>query len=422
MALPQQLKSARMTNDTIGFNIDNEVGNLEKALCDILGFTEDVDVTESPLGCDNSGRLTKALLLQKAAGPVGHRFLDSDSGKEFRIAIDGTDITIDENTGTEGSPVWTNRASMAIATGVWTFTGTPVGPSADPTADDELARKAYVDAQVAASLPLTGGTLSGPLVLNDDPAADLEAATKQYVDSNAGLRGFFSKLLVRNNAVTPASKIDVSASTAIVENSSGDLKSLIDVSSTVNFGANGADGLDTGSLSNDNWYYVFVIAKADGTKACLGSLSSSSPTMPSGYTFKLLLSAVYYTGGAFRNIVQRGKMVYSMDQLSFLAITETSWTSKDMSAYIPPNATVLLAQPYANAPWTFGIAIAWDSSGAKNKLPINLYSNGVAFQSTTIAFSTIRYLLNPDSPQTVYGICDSARPGYFYLEGYELDI
>ena len=145
MALPSQLKTARMTNDTLGVDIDNNVGALEQAICDILGFTPNVDVTESPLSCDNSGRLTKALLRLYAAGPVGVRYRDTTSVKEVRIALSGTNLVIDENTGTEGAPTWTNRASMAIATGVWTLTGIPVGPAANPTVDNELARKAYVD-------------------------------------------------------------------------------------------------------------------------------------------------------------------------------------------------------------------------------------------------------------------------------------
>lgn len=56
---------------------------------------------------------------------------------------------------------------------------------------DELAAALGDDANFAATvtnalagkLPLTGGTLSGPLVLDDDPAVALEAAPKQYVDA-----------------------------------------------------------------------------------------------------------------------------------------------------------------------------------------------------------------------------------------------
>jgi hypothetical protein len=36
-------------------------------------------------------------------------------------------------------------------------------------------------------LPLTGGTLTGPLYLAADPAAALGAATRQYVDNSVGL-------------------------------------------------------------------------------------------------------------------------------------------------------------------------------------------------------------------------------------------
>tara|TARA_Y100000401_G_scaffold113517_1_gene114277 strand:- start:11 stop:505 length:495 start_codon:yes stop_codon:yes gene_type:complete len=39
----------------------------------------------------------------------------------------------------------------------------------------------------AEGLPISGGTMTGPLTLAADPVTDLQAATKQYVDSNATL-------------------------------------------------------------------------------------------------------------------------------------------------------------------------------------------------------------------------------------------
>lgn len=39
----------------------------------------------------------------------------------------------------------------------------------------------------AEGLPISGGTMTGPLTLAADPVLDLQAATKQYVDSNATL-------------------------------------------------------------------------------------------------------------------------------------------------------------------------------------------------------------------------------------------
>lgn len=114
MALPDQLKSARLTNTSLASTIDDRMGDLEKAIAAILGVTIDTDVTESALAADNAGRITKALLRQKAAGPVGLRILDSTSGKEFRLVLDGDDLKLDENTGSEETPTWTNRITSPL--------------------------------------------------------------------------------------------------------------------------------------------------------------------------------------------------------------------------------------------------------------------------------------------------------------------
>lgn len=72
-----------------------------------------------------------------------------------------------------------------------TYTQLKVG---SPSADNDAATKAYVDAnkgmtQAAADsryLKLAGGTLTGPLTLSGSPTSDLQAATKGYVDSHSG--------------------------------------------------------------------------------------------------------------------------------------------------------------------------------------------------------------------------------------------
>ena len=46
-----------------------------------------------------------------------------------------------------------------------------------------------------AFLPLTGGTLTGPLVLPNDPTQALQAATKQYVDAAVSPTTFNTKFL-----------------------------------------------------------------------------------------------------------------------------------------------------------------------------------------------------------------------------------
>jgi hypothetical protein len=153
MALPQQLKSARMTDATIVSAVDNHVGDIEGAICDILGITINSDVTESHFLLNNAGQITKALIRQAAAPPVGWRFRDTTNGKEFRLVINNTSVLIDENTGTEPSPVWTNRLTIAIGTGLPTLAG-----ATDPSNANDLARKGYVDAQVAGVAGFPAGT------------------------------------------------------------------------------------------------------------------------------------------------------------------------------------------------------------------------------------------------------------------------
>src|SRR5262245_20051540 len=50
----------------------------------------------------------------------------------------------------------------------------------------DINDNAWVDLATGSSaLPISGGTMTGPLVLYDNPAAALEAAPKQYVDNIA---------------------------------------------------------------------------------------------------------------------------------------------------------------------------------------------------------------------------------------------
>lgn len=61
----------------------------------------------------------------------------------------------------------------------------------DPTVPLEAATKGYVDGTVQSAtlgfLHLSGGTMVGPLILASDPTGAMQAATKEYVDANSSL-------------------------------------------------------------------------------------------------------------------------------------------------------------------------------------------------------------------------------------------
>lgn len=123
MALPAQLKSARLTDQTDISSIpgtSGPVAAMEKALADMFGMQTNTAVTVSPFACSNSGQLKKILLLAGATGsihPVGWRFRDTTFGTEYRIAFDNGKLVLDRNTGTEDFPSWTNFWSITTADG-----------------------------------------------------------------------------------------------------------------------------------------------------------------------------------------------------------------------------------------------------------------------------------------------------------------
>ena len=142
MALPQQLKSSptRAQGTDLGSTVPSTLAALESVLCDIFGFTPNVDITASPFSFDNAGEITKQLVLQKAAGPVGWRFRNSTNSKEMRIALNSNILQFDQNTGSEVSPTWVTRFSINVDTGA--LTGAAVSTSAPglaPTGDNNVA-------------------------------------------------------------------------------------------------------------------------------------------------------------------------------------------------------------------------------------------------------------------------------------------
>ena len=240
----------------------------------------------------------------------------------------------------------------------------------------------------------------------------------------------FYKLKVSNNAVTPATKIDISADSIMVADTSHNALNLKNFSVTVNCGVPGANGLDTGALAT-GWYYFYAIAKADGTMAGLASTSATTPAMPSGYTFKKLVSALYYTGGgsnSFLPIKQYDKMVWiSSGGAALFGVSAASWTLKDLSGVVPSNPISVIVQPYSVGDFDIAFKISWDSGGTENLLRITLAKSPL-FSGTPPAWNAVdgtpfTYLLNPSAPQTLYAYgYDSNTRGGLSCLAYELDI
>lgn len=150
----------------------------------------------------------------------------------------------------------------------------------------------------------------------------------------------FNNLIITNNATNPNYQVDVNADEEILfETTTGASKKFTTADLTISIATSGANGLDTGSEAASTWYHIWVIGKTDGTKAGLLSLSSTAPTMPSGYTYKAYAGAIYNDASSnFIKIYQKEKWVARDTRNVLTAGTATTPTAIDITTAVPPTA------------------------------------------------------------------------------------
>lgn len=95
--------------------------------------------------------------------------------------------------------------------------------------------------------------------------------------------------------------VNINAGSASLVDPAGNVNTHMGIyNEVINFNTTGANALDSGTKAANTWYSIWLIS--DGVQvAALASTSSTAPTMPSGYTFKLRVGWVRTdsTGNAF---------------------------------------------------------------------------------------------------------------------------
>jgi hypothetical protein len=101
----------------------------------------------------------------------------------------------------------------------------------------------------------------------------------------------------------------VTADSLILRDANGETVNAISVSTSIASGTSGANGIDTGAIAASTWYAVWTIYNpTTNTVAGLISLSTTAPTMPSGYTFKARQGMVRTDGSShFLRTLQYGR-------------------------------------------------------------------------------------------------------------------
>jgi len=145
--------------------------------------------------------------------------------------------------------------------------------------------------------------------------------------------------LICKHVTTTTVDIDADA-ILLLDSTTGDGYKAESINLTLAITTSGLLGLDTGSEANSTWYYLWVIYNGTTVSGII-STSSTAPTMPSGYTYKGLVGAVYNgSGGNLSDFHQVGGVVVRSTKQVLSAGAATTITSVDLATAIPLLAKV----------------------------------------------------------------------------------
>lgn len=275
----------------------------------------------------------------------------------------------------------------AANTGVCTFNANGIGA----VAIKKLLDGSYVDL-AAGDIPadhlcfmIYSGTLGAMVLINPNQAAVVTAARTGFTNLVATVTG--------NTTMT------ITADEVTLKNASGQYVTKTGVNLTsLNTGNSGANGLDMGSIQANMSYFHFVIYNGI-TVAGLLSLSSTAPTLPSGYTYYARSGAVITdaSGNLLRTTQAGNKVFYNLGinptQYPIVAsgiqgsFGPSSWTpvAASVNGIVPSTAKLIIMilrfttggnvsaiAPNTNYSGMYSVNPPFYSYGSSGNIPINL--------------------------------------------------
>lgn len=282
-----------------------------------------------------------------------------------------------------------------------------------------------------AKMAVTPNTANGHVKLDGSghlPALDASALTNLPVQAGTPSPAFFKNLKI---TVTSNTAATLTADSVVLDNGAGAYKLVNSVSLTLGTGTSGANGLDTGSMANSTWYYVWAINNGT-TTAVLISTSSTAPTMPSGYTYKARLGAVRTNGSAqlYRTIQYGRKARWVVDgtlltgppqMASGVAgtISSGTWVAVATGAFVPATASSVIVVSNSASANTFQIVVVPNNSyagytignGTSQTVGWQMMSQGYINQTAEIVLES----------SNIYWACSNAN-GTIQCYGWEDNI
>jgi hypothetical protein len=133
----------------------------------------------------------------------------------------------------------------------------------------------------------------------------------------------------------------------------------------VDLSISGIGGLDTGTKANSTWYYIWLISNGVVDRL-LGSLSSSTPTMPSGFSYKKLIGACKTSSAG--NVLSYRQ---TNDIVRFTRDTSASSVYDGIQTII---STTTNSTNISNDSWTPSATVVRANSGANSFVPIEAHT------------------------------------------------
>lgn len=205
-------------------------------------------------------------------------------------------------------------------------------------------------------------------------------------------------------------------------------------STTINAATNGVNGLDTGTLANNTWYAVYIIADSAGFNppACIISTNATGPLLPtgsnpliapSGYSlFRRIGWVLTNSSAQFIKFYQGGgsnSRLYQWDSnIQVLGSGHaTTFTGVSLASAVPPQATVVNCY-FAISPAVAGDAMTIRVTGSTSSALFQL-SGSVASVTQIIPPTPILCGLNgSNQPSLDYEVTASGDSAFIDVTGF----
>lgn len=249
------------------------------------------------------------------------------TGQPVASALTIAQIEAGATTATAQAAIATTQAG--IATGA---AGTATTQAGIATA--QAAAAAASAASIALPLPIASGGTG---------ATNAAAARAALGVSDGVARSGVNGLSGANNSGTPNTQYDFAANEVLLTNGASGFVlrtatgTLTNNVLTAGSTANGRD--QAGAFTAGSWIHFWFIWNGT-TLATLSSASATAPTLPSGYTHRAYIGAVYFNGSSqlVATRMRGSKVFYAAAQNALTGGTATAETSVSLTALVPPNA------------------------------------------------------------------------------------